>query len=605
MTQHPPSKNNLVLYKHQPARVVESGDKLKIETAAGSKSVRTKDVTLLHEGPIQSLADLTSRTGEVAVAWELLAGETTNLKELAELLYEEDSAAAAWAAWEIVREDLYFHGSPDRVVARTGEEVATIERAREEKAREKRDWSAFLRRVRSCAVLPRDAPHLQSVEALALGRIDNSRVLSDLGLSATREQAHALLLRLSTWNETVNPYPVRFGLPDQPPDLPLAEMPSQQRLDLTHLEAFAVDDEDSNDPDDAISLDGKRLWVHVADVAALVAPDSEPDREACARGANSYLPERTIPMLPHAVTHQLALGLREHSPALSIGFTLDDSSQIQDITIAPSRVRVTRLTYAQATERLGEAPFACLKAYADRFRQRRQAQNAVNINLPEVKIRIVNEAVHIRPLPRLPSRDMVTDIMLMAGEAMARFALENDIAIPFATQPAPETIEHPQDPAAMFGYRKKLKRSQMKTVAEPHAGLGLPLYTRATSPLRRYLDLVVHQQVRAHVKGEPTMDGRAVLARVGAADAVCGSVIKVERLSNRHWTLVYLSRRPQWCGNGILVDKRGRQGTVLIPELALETGIHLSEDWDLNQELELTLKKIDLPNLSAQFQVST
>ncbi len=601
----PPAKNSLVLYKHQPARVVESADKLTIEIANGvRKSVRIKDVTPLHEGPIQSLTELTPRTGEVAVAWELLAGGATRLSELAELIYEEDSAPAVWAAWQLVREDLYFHGDPDRVVARTGEEVAALKRAREEKAREKAEWSAFLRRVRSGGLNPEDAPRLQSVEALALGRAQNSRVLSDLGLSGTREQAHALLLRLSVWDATLNPYPPRLDLPDQPPDLPLPDMPEEERLDLTHLPAFAVDDEGSEDPDDAISIDGGRIWVHVADVAALVAPDSELDLEARARGANSYLPERTNPMLPHALTDRLALGLQAESPALSIGFVLDETCQPRDVQIAPSRVRVTRLTYAEATERLGEEPLASLARHAERYRQRRRAQNAVRIDLPEAKIRVVDGEVCIRPLPRLASREMVTDIMLMAGEGIARFALEREIVIPFATQQAPETIEDPRDPAAMFAYRKKLKRSQMKTVAEPHAGLGLPVYTRATSPLRRYVDLIVHQQIRAHMRGEPTLDGRAVVARLGAAEAVSGSVIQAERLSNRHWTLVYLLRHPQWRGTGILVDKRGRQGTILIPELALEAGIHLAEDWPLNQELDLSLKKVDLPNLAAQFQVS-
>ena len=75
---------------------------------------------------------------------------------------------------------------------------------------------------------------------------------------------------------------------------------SEPRRDLTHLPAFAIDDEENQDPDDAVSLDGERLWVHVADVAALVAPDSEADLEARGRGANLYLPERIVNMLPLA-----------------------------------------------------------------------------------------------------------------------------------------------------------------------------------------------------------------------------------------------------------------------------------------------------------------
>ena len=56
--------------------------------------------------------------------------------------------------------------------------------------------------------------------------------------------------------------------------------------------------------------------------------------------------------------------------------------------------------------------------------------------------------------------------------------------------------------AGMFALRKSLQRSLIRTSPAPHAGLGLEHYTQATSPLRRYVDLLVHQQLRAHLRGE-------------------------------------------------------------------------------------------------------
>ena len=63
----------------------------------------------------------------------------------------------------------------------------------------------------------------------------------------------------------------------------------------------------------------------------------------------------------------------------------------------------------------------------------------------------------IRPLPRLESREMVTDAMLMAGEAAARFAVENRIPFPFTTQVPPDTQAEAEDMAAMFAFRKHFK----------------------------------------------------------------------------------------------------------------------------------------------------
>ena len=153
------------------------------------------------------------------------------------------------------------------------------------------------------------------------------------------------------------------------------------RRDLTHLAAFAIDDEGSDDPDDAISLEGNRLWVHVADVAALVPPESPADLEARARGANLYLPEGTVPMLPPEVTQLLGLGLADISPALSFGMDLTPAGEITGIEIVPSWIRVTRLTYDEVELRLAEEPFTCLYDLALRCEARRQTRGAITLTL--------------------------------------------------------------------------------------------------------------------------------------------------------------------------------------------------------------------------------
>jgi exoribonuclease-2 len=344
------------------------------------------------------------------------------------------------------------------------------------------------------------------------------------------------------------------------------------------LPAFAIDDEGSQDPDDALSLDGPRLWVHVADVAALIPPDSPADLEARARGANLYLPEGTAPMLPPQATQRLALGLAGVSPALSFGLEIDDEGRPTLVEITPSWVRVTRQTYEAVDAQLETEPFAALYRIAQLGQARRRANGAANIELPAVKIRVRDGQVIIRPLPSLKSRDLVQEAMLLCGEAIARYALAQHIPFPFATQDAPEERQFPQTSAEMFAYRRAFQRSQVKSVPGPHAGMGLELYAQATSPLRRYSDLVAHQQLRAFLRGDVPLSESEILERIGAAEAIAGSVRQAERLANKHWTLVYLRQNPGWRGQGILVDTRNRRGYVLIPDLDLEIRLHLRED---------------------------
>ena len=157
----------------------------------------------------------------------------------------------------------------------------------------------------SAASLPELTPAQRAeVELLARGRQDKSRTLRDLNLPETPEAAHTLLLRLGEWTEARTPYADRLRAALDPVNLPVPNFdPHEDRLDLTHLPAYAIDDEGNRDPDDAVGVEAlegglTRLWVHVADVAALVPPGSALDHEARARGATLYLPDRTIGMLP-------------------------------------------------------------------------------------------------------------------------------------------------------------------------------------------------------------------------------------------------------------------------------------------------------------------
>ena len=597
-------KSGLVLYKNRPAIINQTGEKLTIQLESGKTiNVRPKDITPLHPGPLKSLADLHSPpSGDIETAWELLAGETSTLPELAELIFDAFTPASAWATWQLIDNGLYFRGSMDAVEVRLPDEVAQTRATRQTKEAEKKNRAEFLERVRTQKIIPADGQYLTEVEMLAYGQRDKSWVLRETGQTQNRENAHALLLQLSYWDENVNPYPHRMGVSATSADMPLPELPAEQRVDLTHLPAFAIDDEGSTDPDDAISLDGHRLWVHIADVAALVPPNSPTDIEAQARGANLYLPEGTVTMLPPAATPMLALGLQEVSPALSFGLDLADDGSLAGLEIVPSLVKVQRLSYEQAEGQMEQKPFALLHRLTQGFEAARRANGSAELDLPEVRVRVVDGQVVIKPLPRLKSRDMVREAMLATGQAVAQLAVEQQIPLPFNTQEPSSVEETPETMSEMFAYRRTLQRSQLSTVPGPHAGLGLDSYAQATSPLRRYADLLVHQQLRAWLRGDSLLSESEVLERVGAAEAITGSVRQAERLSNKHWTLVYLLQNSGWSGNGIIVEKFGNRAKVVIPDLDLETSLHLRDDLPLDSEILLRVRDVNLPELDAYFR---
>ena len=609
-------EGSLVLYKLRPARVTRLGEKLDIEIEGGeTQKVRPKDVALLHPGPIKTLAEaLRPQQGEIATAWEMLAGSATTLSDLAELAFGAYTPATAWAAWQIVAEGLYFRGAPDAITACTAEEVARTKAARAADFAEKQAWAVFVGHVRTGHTEPSDVRYLREIETVAFGRAAHSRVLRDLDREETPESAHALLLDLGYWAPTVNPYPSRLEAATTQPDLPLPPLPDEPRRDLTHLAAFAIDDATTDMPDDALSYEAGRLWVHVADTAAIVSPDSPLDLEARGRGASLYLPEGAVHMLPPAATPLLALGLSEVSPALSFGLDVTPDGHVIAAEIIPSWVRVTCLTYEEVTARIAEAPLADLYRLANAYLARREEAGAISIHLPEIDIRVVDGEVTLQSVASQPSRVLVENAMIMTGEAVAAFALERGIPTPFSTQELPDE----QGPgirgqesgegssvslSAMFALRRTFKRSQYRAAPAPHSGLGLAAYTQATSPMRRYLDLVAHQQVRAYLRGERLLTADEILERVGATEAAVGAVRQAERLSNQHWTLVYLLQHEGWRGDGVLVERRDRNSVVLIPELGWETHMPVPSDLPLDSVLHLKSTQVDLPRLDARYKV--
>ncbi|KOR31451.1 exoribonuclease II [Achromatium sp. WMS2] len=595
--------DSLVLYRAHPARVLSVGEKIEIELDGGAnKKVRPKDIMLIHPGPLHNLKDLVPIAGDIEDAWAILENETTNLTDLAELIYTEFTPITAWSTWQFVADGLLFAGNPESIQARPGIEVDKIRNERIAKETTRKDWLDFIERLRNDSSLPGDRERLQEVEAVALGKSNHSRILETLGKPVSKESAHRLLIAVGYWPPDYNPYPSRYDINLKEPVFVLPKLPSEKRVDLTYLAAYAIDNEGSTDPDDAISLDGDRLWVHVADVAAIVTPDSEMDLEARSRGANLYVPEGIIPILPNAVTHNLGLGLTKLSPALSFGIRLAANGNTE-LEIQPSWIKVQRLSYQQAEQQLTQEPLASIQSFIAKFRAKRQVQGSININLPEVNIKLRDGLVHIQPFEPLQSRELVADAMLLAGEAVARYCQQLSLPIPYVVQQPPEKVEHPVDLAGMWSYRRLLRPSSLSIEPGPHAGLGLELYTRATSPLRRYSDLLVHQQLRAYLSGNKLIDDKSMLERYEQGEMGGIRVRRAERASNNHWKLVWLKQHPLWRGEAVVVEQFNDRFVTIIPELALEAKVRIAGGASLNSHVKLKLRDVDIPNLACYFSV--
>ncbi len=612
----------IVLYKGQPAVIkAVSTDKIEIATASETKRVRDKDISFIHEGPCDSAAALLAATvppGDLEEAADFFEGDNTTFAAIAELVWGKLRPADVWAAWTAVSEHpRYQCSTPDASVSiRDAAEAAAIREKAGAKEREGAERDAFIKRISGkkcdpdCITAAADSRFLQEIEALALGKTDRSKLLKEAGKAESPEAAHRLLLETGYWSVWRNPWPHRHGVSVHSSQVPIESPPENTALlDLTAQTAWAIDNAWSTDPDDAVCVDDDKLWVHIADPAATVTPDSPGDLDARSRGSTLYLPEGASRMLNEQALEYYALGLSETSRALSFCISFTDSGAVEDVTIHRTRVRVSRLTYAEADVRRAESGLAPLFAIAERNIARRLAAGAVAIDLPEAHIHLqgagtAEQAVLIEPNASSAAADMVREMMLLAGEACARFAFKHRIPFQYVSQEEPGIpAVLPEGLAGEYRKRRSMKSRRVGTTPADHAGLGLGMYSQVTSPLRRYGDLIAHQQLHRFLDGLPPMSSDEMLERIAQGDAGSRACTLSERESNLHWILVYLSLNPQWTAEAVVVEKNGTMATILIPSLAQESKLIVNDDVDLNAVLTVRAGNIDIASQTVKYIV--
>ncbi|MGD9940623.1 MAG: ribonuclease catalytic domain-containing protein [Clostridia bacterium] len=599
----------IVFFKGKPAISTRDGDRLVLDIQ-GSQSarVRDKDVELIHPGPYQKLP-APAGAGDFETAWEMTAGTEVGLAELAELVFGVDGAAERLACRQAAMDGELFRMEGTRIMALNAEERDRLADRRLKKETEASDRAAFIARAKKANLEPGDERFWGEVEAFALGKTQKSKMAVDIGLGESMESAHAWLLRAGLWTPGINPHPSRADHPSKAPELELGDDDDSGRIDLSAMQAWAIDNAWSHDPDDAISWDGKAVWVHVADPASVICPGSRADIEASDRSATLYLPEGTIPMLPDAALDRFGLGLSERSRALSIRIAVDEAGLISDVAISPSFVRVTRLSYAEADTALESGPLAELAGLAVIRSAYRHKAGAVDINIPEVRVWVRDGVPHIDSIPDFRSSSVVREMMVLAGEAVARWAFDRSLPFPYYSQEAPGSRDElPVGLAGEFAKRRLMRAGMAGAQPRAHQGLGVTMYAQSTSPLRRYGDLLGHQQIRAWLAKEagrqasPPLPADELSMRLAKAAAALSAVRKAERSSQAHWTLVWLLEHPDWTGEGIVVQT-GQDTVFYIPSLGYETRIKGGE-LGLNQSVSLRCLKVDLPRLEAFFALA-
>jgi exoribonuclease-2 len=573
------------------------------------------------------------------VAWELLVeeGESVTPEQMAEVLFSDQSAVACYAAYSLLAEDkIYFKRKGSVFEPRSPSQVAEIKHQLEVEKQRNREKAEFMNRVKralageSVEWESSDRSRFEALERYVLQPEQEVRLaqetLAEVGREQTADSAFNLLVDLGLWSRHENLFLRRSSYPKQFPKKVLdvaqqyLESPpddlERDRLDLTHQKVYTIDDESTTEIDDGISVetlpDGReQIWIHIADPTRLVQPEDELDQEARRRSTSLYLPTGMISMFPaELATGPMSLVQGQVCPAMSFGVILEENGDIADYTIAASWVKPTyRLTYDDVDEMLelgvtAEPEIAQLAHWGQKRKQWRQSQGSISISLPEAVIKVTpEEEVEIELLNDSPARELVAEMMILTGEVAGRFALEKGIPLPFRSQPQPELptdeelLQLPAGPVRYCAIRGCMPRSEMSTTPARHAGLGLEVYTQVTSPIRRYVDLLSHFQIKAYLRGESCpFSTEEVQEMAYSAAAAAYEATLVERQTRRYWALEFLRRHGEQRWSAIVLRwlrEEDNLGIILLEDLGLELPHRFQTNVQLGDRVEVEVVAAD------------
>lgn len=392
-------------------------------------------------------------------------------------------------------------------------------------------------------------------------------------VEASRRAQRAPLDLLTTAGAIDSPYQFhwrRFLFENFPKGtgFPALQAPAiKDTLPLAPVQAFSIDDSATTEIDDALSVQGLGsgtvvFGVHIAAPGLAFAPDTPLDKLARDRLSTVYMPGYKLTMLPDDVVQTYTLLEGRNCPAVSLYVTFDEATlqvkgtetKLEQVPIAANLRHDTLDQVITEATLTGATPatygFAADLAFAFRLANHLKAGREVvrgkpeNFNRPDYNFRLDgnagaepqgHETVAISTRTRGSPLDLiVAEAMILANSTWGGWL--NELGVPGI-------------------YRSQASMApgvkvRMSTKAAPHAGMGVAQYTWATSPLRRYVDLVNQWQIIACAR-----HGRTALlaAPFKPKDAALFSIISgfdeaytayngFQNGIERYWTLKYLAQ---------------------------------------------------------------
>lgn len=327
-----------------------------------------------------------------------------------------------------------------------------------------------------------------------------------------------------------------------------------KRVDFRDKNFVTIDCQSTKDMDDAICVEGNKLYVAIADVDEFVGYDSPLYKEASMRSTSWYPFTKCIPMLPHQLSNGIcSLNENEDRFAIVYEITLDDNGKLKDYDIYQGIIKSRKkMTYDDVNLILekniipeGYEEFVPMlkemEVLSKKIQTIKEKSGYIDLYRPDIgyETDVEDKITNIVPVYQHTAEKIIENFMVQANVVLIMYLANvydsviyrvhdmpdedklndmiefiNNIGIDFKPQKGTVTSKDLQKlllkikgkeyaPVVSELILRAMPRARYDTNNIGHFALGnIPYYGHTTSPIRRFVDLITQSMVKKYQNGE-------------------------------------------------------------------------------------------------------